>query len=75
LHQDDKRNAPISADDAEQGAEGIQRLLDDDAANKPIAKRLEKACKSIPVVRSGWFPKTVISTSITPNAMPQRSRG
>src|SRR5580692_7284822 len=40
------------------------------AANKPMAKRLEKACKSIPVVRSGWFPKTIISTSITPNAMP-----
>jgi hypothetical protein len=32
LHQDDKRNTPISADDAEQGAEGIQGLPDDDAA-------------------------------------------
>ena len=36
------------------------------AAKKPIAKRLEKACNNIPVVRSGWFPKTVISRTLWP---------
>src|SRR2546428_13939694 len=42
------------------------------AAKKPIAKRLGKACNNIPVVLCGCFPKTVISTSMIPKAIPHR---
>src|SRR5450755_773753 len=42
-------------------------------ARKPIAKRLENACNNIPVVRSGWLPKTVINTSAVPNVIPDKT--
>src|SRR3989442_487710 len=42
------------------------------AAKKPIANRLKKGCRRIPVDLSGWLPKTPIRPLSTPKAMPQR---
>src|SRR5947208_5893550 len=42
------------------------------AARKPMAKRLEKACKSIASDLSGCLPNTTIAASSRPNTMPHK---